>query len=247
MRKKRRIAREQAPDSELFFPAAAFIFAQWLAYNEDLDIPLEELFSSQYVASRLGRLPLDSVRKLQFYNNRPFIWTSFGKDNNYSWGIYLTTNEYERDVDNLFTSLYFERMYIPDFVEGTPENAKENLNQKIEVLEKELKECEANEEKLKEQSKDRYDQFSSVLEHVSKIFEARKYVLDFGERFSITGFVPSYKVNSLRDMFRSVETAEIEVHSAHDDRRLTPPHKEKNGWFANVFKTHQKKSKKQTH
>jgi V/A-type H+-transporting ATPase subunit I len=202
---------------------------------EDLDIPLEDLFSSRYVASRFGRLPLDSVRKLQFYNNRPFIWNSFSKDNNYSWGVYLTTNEYEREVDNVFTSLYFERLYIPDFVHGTPEKAKENLNFEIGQLKKELEEHKIAKEKLKERIKDRYSLFTSVLEHVSRIFEARKYVLGLGGRFSITGFVPSDKVDDLKNLFNDIESVDIEVRSAHDDMRLSPPTKLRNGWFSKPF------------
>lgn len=202
---------------------------------EDLDIPLEDLFASRYIASRFGRLPLDSVRKLQFYNNRPFIWNSFSKDNNYSWGVYLTTNEYEREVDNVFTSLYFERMYIPDFVHGTPEKAKENLTFEIKQLEKELQEHKKAKEKLKERIKDRYSLFTSVLEHVSRIFEARKYVLGLGGRFSITGFVPEDKVENLKNLFSDIETVVIEVRPAFDDMRLSPPTKLRNGWFSKPF------------
>lgn len=202
---------------------------------EDLDIPLEDLFSSRYIASRFGRLPLDSVRKLQFYNNRPFIWNSFSKDNNYSWGIYLTTNEYEREVDNVFTSLYFERMHIPDFVHGTPEKAKENLIHEIQVLEKEREEHKRAKEQLRERIKDRYSMFTSVLERVSRTFEARKYVLGLGGRFSITGFVPSDKVDKLKERFESIETVVIEVRPAHDDMRLSPPTKLRNGWFSKPF------------
>jgi len=138
---------------------------------EDLNISLDDLFSCKYVISRFGRLPLDSVMKLQFYNNRPFIWKSFSTDNNYSWGVYLSTQDYEREVDNIFTSLYFERVYIPEFVHGTPEKAKENLNLEIEKLEKKLEDYRLQRQKLRDRVRDRYSMFTSILEHVSRIFE----------------------------------------------------------------------------
>lgn len=38
----------------------------------------------------------------------------------------MTTQKYEGDVDNMFSSLYFERIRIPEFVHGTPEKAAGN-------------------------------------------------------------------------------------------------------------------------
>ena len=144
---------------------------------ESLDISLDDLFSCRYLNSRVGRLPLDSEEKLRFYTNRPFIWNSFSRDNNYSWGIYITSHEYEREVDNVFSSLYFERIHIPDFVHGTPEEAEENLKQEIESLKKDLKKLEESKNELLLRTKERYSIFTSVLEHVSRVFEARKFVI----------------------------------------------------------------------
>jgi V/A-type H+-transporting ATPase subunit I len=202
---------------------------------ESLDISLDDLFSCRYLNSRVGRLPLDSEEKLRFYNNRPFIWNSFSRDNNYSWGIYITSEEYEREVDNVFSSLYFERIHIPDFVHGTPEEAEENLVQEIASLKKDLKKLEESKKELLERTRDRYSIFTSVLEHVSKIFEARKYVIGLGGRFSITGFMAKDDIAGLEKKFEDLEAVEIEVRPASNDKRLTPPTKLKNGWFSEPF------------
>jgi len=202
---------------------------------ESLDLSLDDLFSCRYLISRVGRLPLDSEEKLKFYTNRPFIWNSFSKDNNYSWGIYMTSQEFEREVDNVFTSLYFERIHIPDFVHGTPEEAEENLKQEIESLKKDLKKLEESKKELLHRTKERYSVFTSVLEHVSKIFEARKFVIGLGGRFSITGFMAKDDIPKLEREFNDLAEVEIEVRPANNDKRLTPPTKLKNGWFSEPF------------
>ena len=202
---------------------------------ESLEISLDDLFSCRYLNSRVGRLPLDSEEKLRFYTNRPFIWNSFSRDNNYSWGIYITSQEYEREVDNVFSSLYFERIHIPDFVHGTPEEAEENLEQEIASLKKDLKKLEDSKKELLERTRDRYSIFTAVLEHVSKIFEARKYVIGLGGRFSITGFMAKEDIPGLEKKFEDLKDVEIEVRPASNDKRLTPPTKLKNGWFSEPF------------
>ena len=38
---------------------------------ESIDLNLDDLFECRYIKIRFGRLPLDSVKKLQYYRNRP--------------------------------------------------------------------------------------------------------------------------------------------------------------------------------
>ena len=56
--------------------------------------------------------------------------------------LYITTSKYEGDVDNIFSSLYFERIRIPEFVHGTPERAKESLQEEIDNDYKQLQHVE---------------------------------------------------------------------------------------------------------
>ena len=202
---------------------------------ETLDISLEDLFSCRYLISRVGRLPLDSEEKLQFYTNRPFVWNSFSRDNNYSWGLVITSHEYEREVDNIFSALYFERIHIPEFVHGTPEEAEENLMQEIASLKEDLKRLEDSKKELRDRTTERYSMFTSVLEHASNVFEARKFVIGLGGRFSITGFMAKDDIPGLQKKFADLKEVEIEVRPANNDKRLTPPTKLKNGWFAEPF------------
>ncbi|MFR9118969.1 MAG: V-type ATP synthase subunit I, partial [Merdibacter sp.] len=68
-----------------------------------------------------------------------------------------------------------------------------------------------------------------------RMHSARKYVVGLGERFSITGFIDAADVERLKDTFSELKEVEIEVRPAHSDKRLDPPTKLKNGWFARPF------------
>lgn len=80
---------------------------------------------------RLGRLPLDSYQKLSFYAGKPFIFKSFDAEKDYRWGAYFCMAEDAPEIDDIFSSLYFERMRVPAFIHGTPETALTRLREEI--------------------------------------------------------------------------------------------------------------------
>ena len=202
---------------------------------ESINLNLDDLFDCKYIKFRFGRLPLDSVEKLRYYRNRPFVFKSFSQDDTYSWCIYMTTEKYEGDVDNVFSSLYFERIRIPEFIHGTPESAAQTLLDEIENDEKQILHVDDVIEKLKGECREEMAKIKGELEFLDRTFVARKYVVGLGQRFSITGFVDAADVERLKETFRELEEVEIEVRPAHSDKRLDPPTKLKNGWFARPF------------
>src|SRR6056297_1643556 len=56
---------------------------------ENLDISLDDLFACDYINSRVGRIPVDSLEKLNFYNEKAFIFKSLRVGKGYCWCIYL--------------------------------------------------------------------------------------------------------------------------------------------------------------
>lgn len=202
---------------------------------EGMDISLDDIFSCRYVNVRFGRLPLDSVDKLQYYSDRPFVYRSFKEDSSYSWCMVLSTPKYEREVDNILSSLYFERIRIPDFVHDTPEKAKENLKAEIESDYRQLEEVEKEKEALINGCRDKLQQIKGKLLFLENTFEARKYVVGLGERFTITGFAASEDIAEIQRVFADIPDVEIAARPAHSDKRFSPPTKLKNNWFARPF------------
>lgn len=202
---------------------------------EDLGISLDEIFACKYLQVRFGRLPLDSVEKLKYYSGKPFIFKSFNTDSVYSWCVYLTTPKYAGEIDNIFSSLYFERIHIPSFVHGTPEKAKENMMIDIELNQQTLKHIDDELNKVISECRDLFTEYYCDLVKFNTMFEARKYVVRLGERFSITGFVVENDVEAVKKAFSDMKNVEVEDRPAHSDKRLTPPTKLKNGWLTRPF------------
>jgi|LFRM01.1.fsa_nt_gb V/A-type H+-transporting ATPase subunit I len=199
---------------------------------DDLGIKMKDLFASHYITSRIGRLPIDSEEKLKFFENQPFIWKTFHKDDTYSWGICITGKAHRKEIDNIFSSLFFERIFIPGFIEGTPEEAIKTLNIEINKFQKDLETLDRKEQNPVLKVSKHFNGYVALLMHLQRKFDARKYVLDFGKTFSVSGFIRDYQVNHVIELFKDIKTVEVDVRPPNGDRRLTPPKKLNHAWSA---------------
>ncbi len=200
-----------------------------------LDISLDDLFTCEYINIRFGRLPNSNVEKLKIFQNKPFIFKSFHHDNSNCWCVYFTTDEYKREVDNIFSSLFFERIYIPDFVHGTPKDAVESLNQEIENTKQMIESDRALIYEFIKESTAKLSAIKGELLFLNRVYDAKKYVVGLGNRFSISGFAEQKDVKAFKKAFEDFDDVEIEVNDAFSDRRIQPPTKLKNGWFSKPF------------
>ncbi len=204
---------------------------------EEFDFSFEDLFHAKFVSLRFGKLPLDSVERLRFYRHKPFIFLSLheDKEKHELWCLYLMANEYEREIDNLFTSMYFERIHIPDFVQGTPGSAMIALRDFIEKNELEIVNLKEQLQRLASDYQEGISQIKGELEFLYKMYDAKKYVVGLGDRVSISGFIEKSAVKNFENHFQMVPTIELDVRPAESDKRLKPPTKLKNSWFSKPF------------
>ncbi|MGE4378713.1 MAG: V-type ATP synthase subunit I [Candidatus Izemoplasmatales bacterium] len=202
---------------------------------DNLNIPLDDLFSCKYINVRVGRLPLDSIEKLNFYSSRPFVFQTFHVEKGYAWCLYLTTADAEREVDNIFSSLFFDRVHIPDFVHGTPITAQATLKMEIEVAEESLKDIESDIQKIIHDNMERLVEVKNELLFLAKLYEAKKYVVGLGNKININGFIEIENIKKLEEVFTDLPDVEIEVRPPDYDKRLSPPTKLKNNWFTRPF------------
>mgnify|MGYP003337326590 FL=1 len=200
-----------------------------------LDLPLDDLFAAEYVTFRFGRLPNDSVPKLRFFQSKAFVFQSFETDNNYAWCMYYTTDEFKREVDNIFSSLFFERIFIPDFVHGRPLEAIENLEAKIKTAQLEIQSYHQEMDEIAGTCTNKLSCIKGELLYLNRLFEAKKYVVGLGDKISISLFVEDHHAPDVKSFFEAIDDVEVEINDADTDKRIQPPTKLKNGWFAKPF------------
>lgn len=204
-----------------------------------LQATMDEIFGVKYLKVRFGRLPKDSYVKLPYYGEHSFTFREYDFDGEYYWGMYFVPEARAKEVDDIFASLYFERVWVPDFVHGTPQDA-------IAQIMTEESEVRAKQEKLDNMTDiagpediRRLHAIAAWLNYEAQIFNMHKYVILLEHSYYISGFVPQDDLPRVREALailpgvRVCEDSELEAGTPPAPRK--PPVKLRNNWLARPF------------
>lgn len=200
-----------------------------------LNVSFDDIFSMKYIKVRFGRLPADSYQKLSYYGDRDFLFFSFDNDNNYYWGVYFAPSRSAAEIDNLFSSLYFERIWVPDFAHGPTDQAKTTIAATLEDLKRQLDEIYAQMKAITDLNRDKFSMAYSKIKFLSDCFELRKCVSVLDGKFYMVGFVPENEAQAFIQSVEQVKHVEAFAQPPDVDARFEPPVKLKNGWFSRPF------------
>ncbi len=208
-----------------------------LLHLTNLHTNVDEIFACSYLKVRFGRLPKDSFSKLAYYADKPFTFNDYDFDGEYYWGVYFAPENYGEEVDKIFATLFFERMWVPDFVHGTPEDALAKIIGEQAELEQQLAHFKSTENFMSEDDIKTVKDMASWLNYESQVFDMQKYVVMLENSFYISGYTPEKDVKALTETLSMVESIEVIL----DEDKLgaksskKPPVKLQNNWFSRPF------------
>ena len=201
--------------------------------NSDLDF--DKLFACKYLKVRVGRLPTVNLDKLQYYGAQEFLFKIFHKDAKTTYCGYFTTKLKAPEIDNIFSSLYFERIHIPEFVHGTADEALAVLKEEDVTAKEYINKLNVRLQTLFDENINEFNQIYSVSKKLNETYDAQKYVVVFGKNSAIYGFAEEKDAQTIKADFEQLENVHVEIKPAMGDSRLTPPTKLKNNWFSKPF------------
>ena len=111
---------------------------------------------------------------------------------------------------------------------GNTAEAIETIREEIESNTKMLAHVEEKMEKFKAEKREQLSVYEVSLKGLSSTYELQKYVVVYGQRASISGFIPENKEEALKEVFKDYDKVEIEINDPYTDYRLVPPTKLKN-------------------
>lgn len=206
-----------------------------LRHLTSLEVNFDSLFSCKYIKLRFGRLPLDSYQKLRSYSDRPFILFSSDNDGSYAWCLYICAMADMQEIDGLFQSLYFERIRVPDYAHGTPQQA-------IEFIEKDLRREEGVLERIKTQiaevaagERERAQKLHAKLCLLGEAFELRDKAAFVKNDFIVMGHIPRQEEDSFSGKFRDLTQVTVSLKDPNEEPRLSVPVRLKNHAFVKPF------------
>lgn len=206
-----------------------------LKHMLDLRVDFDELFSCRYLKIRFGRMPAESVPKLSFYEDKPFLFLRFDEDDTYLWCAYLTSSQYEEEIDEIFLSLYFERMRVPDYAHGTPQRSREMIEGLIAQEQAQRQELIRGMQQIIRQEEGELSPMYSKIRFRYDAYELRRYAVVTSNRFHLVGFIPKRQEKEFGALFEPLEQVEITYSPPERDKRLTPPAKLRNNWLVRPF------------
>ena len=162
-----------------------------LEHMIDANIDFDRLFSCKYLQIRFGRLPTMNLDKLKYYGEQKFLFKVLHKGTKETYCSYISTADNAPEIDNIFSSLYFERIHIPEFVHGKPSEALEVLKEEDDTARRYIQVLDQRIEKLFNENITEMNHIYSISkklnEGAEKIYAAlsKKYNCEFDDRGNI--------------------------------------------------------------
>lgn len=143
---------------------------------KDLDYDVKEILNFKYIKFRFGRIPKEYWKNFEPYvtQDKSSIFTKCTVDNTYVWGVYFVTKKEHEKIDAVYSSLHFERTFIPDEYKGTPDNICNELMDQINVLSKRINELKQRLNDYMNTNREKYLNAHHKISTISNNFEIRK-------------------------------------------------------------------------
>lgn len=159
-----------------------------------LDYEFSKILEFRFIAFRFGRISRDYYQKLERYIHETdhVLFHECHSDENYVWGAYFVPETYKSEVDAVCMSFHFERVYLPDSFEGTPDSAYTDA-------ERRLRENEKASEKLQQQMRE------TLNRHKGKFATAYYSLESYCENFDVRKFAVCTKTKTSGDTKADIE------------------------------------------
>lgn len=200
-----------------------------------LDVDFQELYACEYIKFRFGRLPVDSLPKLDYYRDRDFICYNYHEDGDYVVVLYVTPNASAQVVDSIFKSLYFERVRLPDYFKGNADEAKSAVLRLAKEESEQLDRVNAQIAEMREQEKEQFLKVYSKMLSIDQSYELRQNVTIMEGKFYFSGYVPKRRVEGFKKSLEEIGDVTVYEKPADSDANSTPPVMLRNNWLFRPF------------
>ena len=97
---------------------------------KDLNFDVSSILKFKYIHYRFGRIEKQYLQKFEkyIYDNLDTLFIKCGEDDLYVYGIYFVPEHQAHKVHAVYSSMHFERIFIPDEYQGTASEAFAKLD-----------------------------------------------------------------------------------------------------------------------
>lgn len=142
----------------------------------ELDYDISTIYNFHYLKYRFGRIEKTFYGKFEsyVYENLDTVFYKCHTDDKYVWGVYFVPMQQRRKIDAAFSSMHFERLYLPDDLQGTPDECCREMELQLQQLKEQRKENKEKRKKLLEENRVNILSSKEKIEALSRGFDVRK-------------------------------------------------------------------------
>ena len=205
---------------------------------QDFDVQVDKLFHFEYMRFRFGKMPKDGYKKLISYiENVDTIVYKISEEEEYTYVMYFTPHSQISNIDTLFASLFFERIWISEDVKGLPKEALRRLDEEIEELESRIGMLDKDSKAFVDRNFDRLQELYNFTIQLNEVYNVRQYVLHSKEAFYLTGWIPLSQVEEFKVLVDKIGNVSCIIEDDDAIKKTHPPTRLKNNRFFKPFET----------
>lgn len=141
-----------------------------------LDYDLSSILHFRYIKFRFGRISKEYYQKFfdYVYDTLDTVLYKCREDEEYVWVVYFAPSTICDKVDAIYSSMHFERFFLPDEYEGTPIEASHTLEENLHSLQDEIARIDARMNAIMDTNKDKLLAANERLSKFTGNFDVRK-------------------------------------------------------------------------
>ncbi len=202
-----------------------------------LDVDLSRLPSMEFISYRFGRLPKTGFITMQTYlTDNGFFFLETSRDETGVWGFCFAPKSKQREIDDIFRNLYFERVEIPLDFEGTPKHLHDRLSQDNEQLGEKISKSRTVVEKLVQGEEKELCAVYNLAKKRRQFSEIKRNAMHTDLLFFVAGWMERSDADKLE---KEIAKEKGEVMFFQDEPEnawsITPPTKLKNNFVFRPF------------
>lgn len=200
-----------------------------LAPLKEMNIAFDQLFSMEFIDVRLGRMPISSYQKLVSYGKEArLVFVPVTIEKTVVWGIAFAARSEHEEAVAFLSSLYFQRVYIPNSVHDDPQTACQHTEERLSEIRLELSEISRDMQRQINEHKEMLCQAYLYYHHLQACFDLRKYAHKSDHLFSISGWLRKRDLKPLKKMLDADQDMMLVTENPEDNQNLKPPTRLKN-------------------
>lgn len=209
------------------------LYEQVQLYKE-LDFNIPTILSFRHIKYRFGRILKELYPQLESFaeTSEDTILCKCHETDHYVSLIYFVPESVSDRIDAVFSSLQFERIFLPDEYNGTPKEAAERLEKELDDLKARLKELDARQETGLSSRMEALSEARDLLESYQSNFNVRRYAALTDEEehpfYILCGWMAAKDADRLKAELAADKDTFFVLEDGKDHVTGTPPTKLRN-------------------